>query len=66
MTFSVLEDHSPIASLYKCDISYLWRVLPSLCICKASCRMRADRQTDRQTSRHYHHNTSPQNVPECG
>jgi len=31
-----LETHSPIASLFKCDISYLWRVARSLCICTAS------------------------------
>jgi len=24
MTFSVLEGHFPIASFFKCDISYLW------------------------------------------
>jgi len=25
MTLSVIEGHSPIASLFKCNISYLWR-----------------------------------------
>jgi len=38
MTLSVLEGDSPIASLFKCDISYLWRVARSLCIGRASCR----------------------------
>ena len=37
MTFSVLEGHSPIASLFKCNISYFWCVAQSLCICRASC-----------------------------
>ena len=37
MTSSVLEGHSPIASLFKCDISYFWCVARSLCICRASC-----------------------------
>jgi len=36
MTLSVLEGHSPIASFFKCDISYLWHVARSLCICRAS------------------------------
>jgi len=40
MTLSVLEVHSPIASILKCDISYLWRVARSLCICRASCHSR--------------------------
>jgi len=26
MTLSILEGHSPIASLFKCDISYWWYV----------------------------------------
>jgi len=37
MTLSVLEGNFPTASLLKCDISYLWRVARSLCICRASC-----------------------------
>jgi len=37
MTLSVLEDHSPIVCLFKYDISYLWRILWSLYIYKASC-----------------------------
>jgi len=37
MTLSVLEGHTPIASLFKCNISYFWRVTPSPCICRASC-----------------------------
>jgi len=37
MILSVLEGHSPMASLFKCDISYLWRVVRSLCICRAYC-----------------------------
>jgi len=36
MTLSVLEDHSPIASLFKCDILYLWHVVRSRCIYRAS------------------------------
>jgi len=36
MILSVLEGHSPIASLFKCDISYLCHVTRSLCICRAS------------------------------
>ena len=36
-TLSVLESHSPNSSFSKCDISYLWRVVRSLCICRASC-----------------------------
>ena len=36
MTLSVLEGHSPIASLFKCNISFLWCVARSLCICGAS------------------------------
>jgi len=36
-TLSVFEGHFPIASLFKCDILYLWRVKRSLCICRASC-----------------------------
>jgi len=30
MTLSVLEDHSFIVSLFKCDISYLWCVVSLL------------------------------------
>jgi len=37
MTLSVLEGNSPIASLFKCNISYLWHVTQSFCICKAYC-----------------------------
>jgi len=37
MTLSVFEGHSPIASLFRCDISYLWHVVLFLCICRASC-----------------------------
>jgi len=37
MTLGVLEGHSPITSLLNCDISYLWRVARSHCICRASC-----------------------------
>jgi len=37
MTLNVLEGHSLIASLFNCDISYLWRVARSLCICRACC-----------------------------
>jgi len=36
MTLNVLEGHSLIASFFKCDISYLWRVARSLCICRSS------------------------------
>jgi len=35
MTLSVLEGHSPIASLFQCVISYLWRDALSLCMSKA-------------------------------
>jgi len=31
MTLSVLEGHNPIANLFKCDISYLWHTVHSLC-----------------------------------
>jgi len=34
MTLSVLEGHSLIASLFKCDISHLWCVARSVCICR--------------------------------
>jgi len=34
MALSVLEAHSPIVSLFKCDISYLWHVAWALCICR--------------------------------
>ena len=37
MTMSVVEGHSPIASLFKCDISYLQCVTGSLCIRRTSC-----------------------------
>jgi len=38
MTLSVLEGHhSATAGLFKCDLSYLWRVARFLCICRASC-----------------------------
>jgi len=37
MTLSVLEGHFPIASLSECNISYLWCIAPSLCICRAFC-----------------------------
>jgi len=30
MTLSFLEGHSPIASLFICNISYLWRLARSL------------------------------------
>jgi len=33
MILSVLEGHSTIASLFKCNVSYLWCVTQSLCIC---------------------------------
>jgi len=39
VTVNVLEGHFLIASLFKCDISYLWHVTRSLCICRASCPM---------------------------
>jgi len=42
MTLSVLEGHSTIAELFKCDISYLWHVARSLCICRASSCSSAD------------------------
>jgi len=50
MTLSVLEGHSPIASLLKCDISYLWRVARSLCICRASCSVRPKHEQQRLKS----------------
>jgi len=31
MTLSVLEGHSPFACLFRCNISYLWRVMLSGC-----------------------------------
>jgi len=39
MTLSVLEGNSAIASLFKCDISYLWHIMRSLslCICRVFC-----------------------------
>jgi len=42
MTLSVLEGHSllQLANLFKCDISYLWHVAQSLCICRALCWMK--------------------------
>jgi len=36
MILSVLEGHSPIAILFKCDIVYLWCVARFL-VCRASC-----------------------------
>jgi len=39
MTLSALKGYSSIASLFKCDISYLWRVARSFCICRASCQL---------------------------
>jgi len=39
MNLGVLEGHFSIASLFKCHISYLWRVARSLCICRASCSL---------------------------
>jgi len=36
MTLSVLQGHSRIVSLLKCDMSYLLCILQSLCICRAS------------------------------
>jgi len=36
-TFNVVCGHSSIACLFKCDISYLWCVARSLCMCRASC-----------------------------
>jgi len=39
MTLSVLEGHSPMASLFKCDIFYLQCVARSLCTCRASCQV---------------------------
>jgi len=35
MTTSVFEGHSPIAGIFKCDISYLRCIMQSICICKA-------------------------------
>jgi len=35
MTLSVLKGHSPTASFFECDISYLWRVARSLGIYRA-------------------------------
>jgi len=37
MTLSVLEGNFLIASLFKYNISYLWHVAWSLCVCRASC-----------------------------
>jgi len=37
MTLSVIEGHSSTASLFKCDISYLWCIVRSLRIHRASC-----------------------------
>jgi len=42
MTLSVLEGHSPIAGLFMCDISYLWRLARFLCICRACCTVLSD------------------------
>jgi len=33
------EGHSPITSLFKCNISYLWHIVQSLCICRVSCML---------------------------
>jgi len=33
ITLIVLEGQFPIASLFKCDITYLWHIAQSLCIC---------------------------------
>ena len=46
MTLSVLEKVFPegifrIARIFKCEISYLWLVARSLCICRASCLIRS-------------------------
>jgi len=38
MTLSVLEGYTPIASLFKCNSSYLWCVAWFLCICRGSCK----------------------------
>jgi len=53
MTLSVLEGHSPIASHFKCDIWYLWRVARSLCICRASCLDAVDAAEYQSTMLHY-------------
>jgi len=37
VTLSVFKGPSPIESLFKWNISYLWHVVWSLCICRASC-----------------------------
>jgi len=37
MTRHVFEGHFHIASLFNCNISYLWHIARSLCICRASC-----------------------------
>jgi len=37
MTLSVLEGHSRIECLFKCNILYCWRIARSLCICGAYC-----------------------------
>jgi len=39
MTLSVLEENTPIESLFRCDISYFWRVAQSLCIWRAFYRL---------------------------
>jgi len=47
MTLSVIEGRSPIAILFKCDFSYVWRVTRSLCICRASyCILQVAKSTD--------------------
>jgi len=76
MTLSVLEGNSPIASLFKYDIAYLWRVARSLCICRASCRVmrasdrfidtQADIQTDVLTLCGLTGGTSPWGLGLCG
>jgi len=43
MILSVFGGNSIIASLFKCDISYLWRVARSLCICIALCLLSCKR-----------------------
>jgi len=50
MTLHVIEGHSPVASLFKCDILYLWRIMWSLCICRASCYNSNDDDDDDNNS----------------
>jgi len=49
MTLSVLDGNFLIASLFKCDISYLWHIVWSLCICRASCQHVAVYQYSKHT-----------------